>query len=94
MVCVAAAEKAPNASIYNVCDGKPSTMTHYFKSVAMALGLPLPPEIDREQAEKELSAGMLSYLKESRRINNTRLITELAITLQYPDLMAGLAKLD
>ena len=93
MVCVAAAERAPVAAIYNVCDGQPSTMSHYFKSIAAAMGLPNPAEIDMQQAQKELSAGMLSYLKESRRINNTKLIQELGVRLQYPDLAAGLAEL-
>ncbi|WP_455209362.1 SDR family oxidoreductase [Kaarinaea lacus] len=93
LVCVAAAERAPNGAVYNVCDGHPSTMSHYFKSVATALGLPAPPEIDREQAQKELSAGMLSYLNESRRMSNNKMLQELGITLQYPDLAAGLANL-
>ena len=93
MVCVAAAEKAPNGAIYNVCDGHPSTMSHYFKSVARALDLPSPPEIDQDQAQQQLSVGMLSYLSESRRMGNQKLLTELGITLQYPDLAAGLANL-
>jgi nucleoside-diphosphate-sugar epimerase len=93
MVCVAAAEKAPNGAIYNVCDGHPSTMSHYFKSVARALDLPSPPEIDQEQAQQQLSAGMLSYLSESRRMGNQKLLMELGITLQYPDLSAGLSNL-
>lgn len=94
MVCVAAAQRAPSGSIYNACDGSPSTMSHYFKSIANALDLPQPPEIDREQAQKKLSAGMLSYLKESRRIANKKLIEELQLTLQYPDLEAGLKNLE
>ena len=94
MVCVVAAEKAPNGAIYNVCDGHPSTMSHYFKSVAQALGLPLPPEIDRDKAQQQLSAGMLSYLSESRRMTNEKLLRELDVTLQYPDLAAGLSDLN
>ena len=93
MVCMAAAERAPNGAIYNVCDGHPSTMSHYFKSVAAAVGLPMPTEIDMELAQKELSSGMLSYLSESRRLSNAKLLQELDIRLQYPDLAAGLAKL-
>jgi len=93
MVCVAAAARAPNGAVYNVCDGHPSTMSHYFKSIARALGLPSPPEIDREQARQQLSAGMLSYLSESRRMGNEKLLSELGVTLQYPDLAMGLAGL-
>lgn len=92
-VCVAAAERAPNGSIYNVCDGHPSTMSHYFKSIARALGLPAPPEIDYEQAKQQLSAGMFSYLSESRRLSNARMLDELKISLRYPDLATGLAEL-
>lgn len=90
LACVAASQRAPGGAIYNACDGSPSTMSHYFKSIAKALALSVPPEIDREQAQKELSAGMLSYLNESRRIGNKKLIEELQITLQYPNLEAGL----
>ncbi|MGD8567269.1 MAG: SDR family oxidoreductase [Gammaproteobacteria bacterium] len=94
MVCVAAAQRAPNGAIYNVCDGQPSTMSHYFKLVAQAAGLPLPPEVDREQAQQVLSAGMLSYLSESRRLRNDKMLRELEVTLQYPDLAAGLGAMD
>lgn len=93
MACVAAAQRAPSGSVYNVCDGQPSTMSHYFKSIAKALDLPAPPELDREQAEKELSAGMLSYLRESRRLSNRKMLEGLKITLQYPDLASGLKAL-
>ena len=90
MVCVAAAKHAPEGAVYNVCDGNPSTMSHYFKAIAKALDLPMPPELDREQAEKQLSAGMLSYLNESRRLSNRKMREELRITLKYPDLESGL----
>ena len=89
-ICVAAAQRAPNGSVYNACDGHPSTMSHYFKSIAKALNLPMPPELDREQAEKQLSAGMLSYLRESRRMDNKKVLQDLKISLQYPDLESGL----
>lgn len=93
LVCVAAAEMAPSGSIYNVCDGKPSTMSHYFKTIARVFALPAPPEVDREQAEKVLSPGMLSYLRESRRMTNEKMLNELGITLMFPDLETGLADL-
>lgn len=89
-LCIAAAERAPNGAIYNACDGQPSTMSHYFKAIAKALNLPMPPEIDREQAETQLSAGMLSYLRESRRLSNKKMLDDLGLELQYPDLASGL----
>ena len=93
LVSVAAAEMAPSGSVYNVCDGKPSTMSHYFKTIAKVFSLPAPPEVDREEAEKVLSPGMLSYLRESRRMSNDKMLNELGITLMFPDLESGLADL-
>ena len=88
---VIAGTHADGRGIYNVSDGQPTTMTDYFNRVADACGLPRPPQISRAQAEEQLSANMLSFLNESRRIDNTRLCTELGVQLMYPDLDSGLA---
>lgn len=102
MVCVIAAEKASEVAgpeynfvpaIYNVSDGHPGTMSQYFKDIADALGLPRPREISREEAEQVMTRGMLSYLRESRRVDNRKMLNELGVTLQYPDLTAGLHSL-
>jgi nucleoside-diphosphate-sugar epimerase len=92
-ICVAAAERGKAGEIYNVSDGLPGTMSRYFKDIAQAHGLPLPPEVSLEEAQKVMSAGMLSYLKESRRLDNRKLVEELGVVLQYPDLQAGLAQM-
>ncbi|HEY9032706.1 MAG TPA: NAD-dependent epimerase/dehydratase family protein [Pseudomonadales bacterium] len=76
--------------IYNCSDGQPGTMYEYFIKVADAAGLPRPPAITLQQAQQQLSAGMLSYMAESRRIGNARLLRDFGIKLQYPDLDAGL----
>lgn len=90
-VCLAAMERAPAGALYNVCDGHPSSMTDYFQRIADAAGLPRPPEIALAEAAGQVSAGMLSYLRESRRLRNRRLLGELGITLRYPTLADGLA---
>jgi len=89
-ICVAAAQYGSNGAVYNVSDGHPTTMAHYFKAVAKKFGLPPPTEIDMQQAQQQLSSGMLSYLNESRRISNLKLLSELHVSLLYPDLNAGL----
>lgn len=95
-ICVVAAshltEGSHSENIFNVADGEPGTMSQYFKDVAKACGLPIPPEITREEAQKQMTAGMLSYLRESRRIDNSKLINELHVTLMYPTLADGLQK--
>jgi nucleoside-diphosphate-sugar epimerase len=90
-VCVAAMRHGRNGSVYNATDGHPSTMTDYFNRVADAAGLPRPPAIARADSRDRLSGGMLSYLAESKRLDNRRLREELGVKLQYPDLTSGLA---
>jgi len=76
--------------IYNCADGNPTTMYDYFMKVAAAAQLPPPPSISIEQANQQLSKGMLSYMAESRRIDNKKLLNDFSIKLRYPDLMSGL----
>ena len=90
MICKKAMESSFNGEIYNVTDGHPSTMTEYFNQVADYAGLAHPPQISMQQAEVRLSAGMVSYLRESRRIANQKMLDQLAVELQFPDLEKGL----
>ena len=90
--CLMAGHQPDAGGIYNVSDGRPTTMTDYFNRVADALGLARPPQLDADAARAQLSAGMLSYLAESKRIDNRRMREELGVALQYPDLAAGLAQ--
>jgi len=89
-VCLAAMQRGRNGEVYNVSDGHPGTMTGYFNQVADALGLPRPPVISLAEAQSRLSPGMRSYLRESRRLNNRKLLGELGVALEYPDLEQGL----
>ncbi len=90
-VCVAAAERGAAGEIYNVCDGHPSTMCDYFTLVAERFGLPAPEQVDLATARAVLSKEMMSYLGESRRLDNCKMLHDLGVTLRYPDLRAGLA---
>lgn len=89
-ICVIAGEERSPPGTYNVSDGQPGTMTQYFKAVADLIGVPHPPEISLDEARRVLSAEMMSYLTESRRIDNRKMLRELGVKLRYPDLGAGL----
>jgi nucleoside-diphosphate-sugar epimerase len=93
-ICVAAEKYGRDGEIYNVSDGCDSNMTEYFFQVASHLGLDPPPTVGWDVANKILSKGMLSYLRESRRMDNKKMLTELRITLKYPDLNSGLAAIN
>ena len=90
-VCVAAARCRHPSAVYNCSDGHPTTMTDFFYRVADRLGIPRPPAITLEEARRRLGEEMLSYLAESKRIDNSRMLKELGVELGYPDLAAGLA---
>ncbi|MCK4503552.1 MAG: SDR family oxidoreductase [Desulfuromonadales bacterium] len=89
-VCLAAAEWAGDGEIFNVSDGQPGTMTQYFNAIADLLGLPRPQPVDMDEARKLMNPMMLSYLSEARRMDNRKMIEQLGVVLQYPDLAAGL----
>lgn len=88
--CKAAMECEQINQIINITDGNPSSMTDYFNQVADYADLPRPPQISMCEAEATLSDGMVSYLKESRRIKNDKMLAELKIKLQYPNLESAL----
>jgi len=89
-VLLAALERGRDGEVYNACDGHPGNMADYFNRVADLAGLPRPPVIGMAEAGQQLSAGLLSYLEESRRLSNRKLIEELGVTLRYPSLDEGL----
>lgn len=89
-VCHAAMARAPADSIYNVSDGHPSTITDYLFQLAELTGLPKPTLISMQEAERTLSPSLLSFMQESKRIRNDKLLKELGVRLQYPDLKSGL----
>ncbi|MDH5407840.1 MAG: SDR family oxidoreductase [Gammaproteobacteria bacterium] len=93
-VCVAAATKPQASRIYNVSDGQEANMTEYFLTLADFYNLPRPPQVDWPEAETSISAGMLSYLRESRRLDTRRMQNELAVKLKYPTLVEGLAAIE
>jgi len=89
--CVEALIRNVEPGVYNSCDGQPSTMNDYFTRVADALKLPRPSEIGLVEAQKILSKGMLSYLAESKRISNKKLLANFNTRFKYPNLSIGLS---
>ncbi len=90
-VCLAAMERGGDGEVYNVSDGHPSTMTDYFNRLAAAAGLSPPPLVSLAEGERVLSSGMMSYMRESRRLDNGKMLRDLGVELQYPTLDQGLA---
>lgn len=89
-ICLAAMEKGADGDIFNVCDGEESSMSQYFMAVAELCNLPQPRQLSWAEAEKVMNPLTFSFLKESRRMSNQKMVEKLAIKLQYPTLAKGL----
>ena len=66
-------------------------MGDYFDLAADLYGLPRPPRVPRTTAQDELPLVLLSFMSESRRLDNARLKSELRLKLRYPTVEQGLA---
>ena len=89
IVCRALEADAP-PGVYNASDDSELRMAQWFDLVADAHGLPRPPRISRAQAQARLPASLLSFMSESRRLDNGKLKRELGIRLRYPTVHEGL----
>ena len=76
--------------VYNVNDDSSMKMGDYFDLAADLYGLPRPPRIAREGATEQLPLMLLSFMSESRRMDNTRMKQELRLRLHFPNVLSGL----
>lgn len=88
--CMAALWRGKPQRAYNVCDSDHLKMGDYFDLAADLYGLPRPPRIPRSAAQEQLSPMVLSFMGESRRLDNHRLLHELGLRLRYPKVVEGL----
>lgn len=89
--CVLALNRGLPNRAYNVSDDSNMKMGDWFTTLASAFDLPAPPRVDRAEAEARLSPALLSFLRESRRLDNQRVKDELGLKLRYPTVESGIA---
>jgi nucleoside-diphosphate-sugar epimerase len=90
-LCMAALDRGKANRPYNACDDSDIRMGDWYDLLADTLDLPRPQRVSRQEAEELLPAATLSFMRESRRLDNARMKRELRISLRYPTLLAGLA---
>lgn len=90
--CIAAMWRGRPQRVYNVNDDSRLKMGDYFDLAADQYGLPRPPRLPRSTALRELPLMLLSFMSESRRLDNQRLRQELRLRLLYPTVETGLGK--
>ncbi len=89
-ICVRALEDAAPGGIYNASDDSRLKMAAWFDLVADRAGLPRPPRVSRAESAGRMPPELLSFMNESRRLDNTRLKRTLGVSLRYPTVMEGL----
>ena len=89
-ICIAALHRGAPQRVYHASDDTELKMGDYFDLAADLCGLPRPPRITRVEAAAQLSPMQLSFMSESRRLDNRRLKTELRFALRYPTVADGL----
>ena len=88
--CLAALWRGRPQRIYNVSDQTELKMGDYFDLAADLYGLPRPARVARSAAQEQLSVMLLSFMSESRRLDNRRMRQELGLALRYPTVAEGL----
>ena len=79
--------------VVHASDDTELKMGDYFDMAAKVCGLPPPPRITRAEAAATLGAMQMSFMSESRRLDNRRLKLALRLKLRYPTVAQGLAQL-
>lgn len=85
--------RARPARVYHAVDDRPMRVGDYLDRVADAIGLARPPRVARAALAAHLGPQALSFLGESRRLDNRRLKTELRYRLRWPSVETTLADL-
>jgi len=81
-------ERPNPAQVYNIADGRPAPPQEVLRFAARLIGAPLPQEIDYTAAK--LSDMARSFYTETKRVDITRVRTELGWEPLYEDYKSGL----
>ncbi|MGH7750827.1 MAG: SDR family oxidoreductase, partial [Candidatus Dormibacteria bacterium] len=80
--CLLALWRGRPQRVYNVSDDTRLKMGEYFDLAAQLYGLPPPPRVPRDTAQDQLPLMLLSFMGESRLLDNTRMKRELRLVLR------------
>ena len=88
--CMAALWGRANYRTVKTNDDSALKMGEYMDLAAAIYQLPKPERLSLQQAKEKLSPMRLSFMQESRRLDNSRLKRELRLRLHYPTPHTGL----
>ena len=91
LACIAALARGRANRVYNINDDSTLAMGEWFDALADAFALPRAPRLPREEVRRAVPPMQWSFMNESRRLDNTRMKTELRLRLRYPTVAAGIS---
>ncbi|MFZ6734381.1 NAD-dependent epimerase/dehydratase family protein [Undibacterium sp. Ji42W] len=77
--------------VYHAVDDSDMKMAAYFDLVADAFALPRPPRLPRAELAQQVSPVLLSFMSESRRMQNQRIKLELGARMRYASVAEGVS---
>ncbi|MBD5802601.1 NAD dependent epimerase/dehydratase family protein [Azoarcus sp. Aa7] len=83
--------RAGAGRVYNAVDDTCMKMGDYFDFAADSFGLPRPQRLSRAELAIRVSPMALSFMSESRQLDNRRIRRELRARLLYPTVREGFA---
>jgi len=90
--CVLALLRGPAPRTVHVNDDGALPLGDHLDRIADRCGLPRVARVTRAQAAQQLSPAQMSFLSESRRLDNGRMKRELRLVLRYPDVEDALIR--
>jgi nucleoside-diphosphate-sugar epimerase len=88
--CVLALWRPQLQAVIHVCDDSAMKMGDYFDLCAAHFNVPRPQRLPRAELERLLPPITLSFMRESRRMDNSRMKEQLRLTLHHPHVRDGL----
>lgn len=88
--CLRALWRPRLQALINVCDESAMKMGIYFDLCAELFNLPRPPRLPKVELERLLPPMAMSFMRESRRLDNSRMKKQLGLLLHYPHVLDGL----
>ncbi len=85
-LCWIAQCKRMPSRVFNAVDQSDLKMGDYFDLVADHFNLARAPRVSRQELKQLVSPMMLSFMSESRKIRNERILRELKTKLTYPSV--------
>ena len=83
---------APRQRVFNCNDDSELKMGDYFDLVARAFDLPAPPRMTRAEIAGKVTPMLMSFMRESRRLDNRRIKRELRVRFQFPTVAEGVGR--